>query len=217
VLGLLLYPFFGLNNYNSIAFLYDFAAKFIYGDNLYKIQIDALSQLPAEGKLLILGGGTGQILKWLHKNRPKIQIAFQDASSKMIEIAKRRVHESQNIQFIHSASFNHDYQCDFVFAAFFFDLFTLNQSQNIIASVQNSNKDNLTWHVCDFVIDDKTKAKLLRKVQVKLSILFFKLTANHQLNYLPQVFQSFTGKGFKCMHNSTLGGGFLCSQAFKAQ
>ena len=214
MLGLLLYLIFGLNNYNSVAHFYDLASKLVYGDNLYKIQIDVLNQLPIEGKILILGGGTGLILKWLATHRPNLEIIFQDASSSMIKKARSNVSEDQNITFLHSSSFDHQYGADFVFAAFFFDLFTQQESEGIIKSVNQNCNYKPSWVVCDFILDNKTKRAVIRKIQIKLSILFFKITTSHHLNFLPNVFDAFNSTAYEARYSNRIAGGFLCSKVF---
>ena len=96
----------------------------VYGKDLLTIQVELIKTLPNKGNLLIVGGGTGDILPHLYQHSPNLKIDYIEASSKMIALAQRQTTTGQQINFIHSDTIpKTDYQYDAVYCAFFLDLF----------------------------------------------------------------------------------------------
>ncbi|MEO1255896.1 MAG: hypothetical protein AAFY41_13590, partial [Bacteroidota bacterium] len=93
-----------VNNFNSVAPFYDFLSKLVFDSSLLRAQKIYLDRIRSTDKVLILGGGTGEILKFV----PKCEsLYFLDKSSKMIEIAERKMLD-QNTKFIQADFFNWD-------------------------------------------------------------------------------------------------------------
>ena len=90
----------GLNQFNRIAFLYDFLVQLVFGNCVRRAQLEFLGSLPG-GTILIIGGGTGWIAEPLLR-RPGITIHYLEASDKMLERSRRRLGQfSERIIFIH--------------------------------------------------------------------------------------------------------------------
>ena len=202
-----------LNAYNIIANSYGLLASLMFGKSINKIQHKLIQQLPTEGTLLILGGGNGKILPLLYQHAPKLQIEYLEASSAMIELAIEQAPSSQDISFNHNSNFTTKHKAhDFIFCGFFFDQFTESEISQIIAK---TGKEEVSWFVADFSLTEVTKFRLWRKLQIKLSILFFKLVAKHAVNYLPNVFETFQQNGYRSVYMNTLSNGFYRSQVFQ--
>ena len=185
----------------------------MFGQSIQEIQHQLIRQLPTQGSLLLLGGGDGSILPLLYSHAPLLEIEYLEASSKMIELAKQQAHSSQKIVFNHNADFStHKEQYDFIYTAFFLDQFTVHEIGKII---QRFKQSKTQWFVADFYLGENTRRKLWRNLQIKMSIIFFKCTTNHQVQNLPDVFKVFHELGFKSSYISTLGGGFYRLEIFK--
>ena len=189
----------------------------MFGNSLLAIQLLLIKELPPKGHLLILGGGTGQILPSIYNQSPNLKITFLEASSKMIALAKRQTPTGQYITFIHSDSLeNMKIECDYVYASFFLDLFSPTHIKAIVRTIENHQTHPMTWFIADFDLGPKVKYRLLREFQIKLSILFFTITTNHQQNFLPEVFEFFTKNRYKSLVTLYLKYGFLRAQVFKS-
>jgi tRNA (cmo5U34)-methyltransferase len=91
-----------LNQFNWIARFYDPLVKIVFGKHVVNAQTYYLSAIEANSKVLILGGGTGWILKYLHDVQPSSIIYYVEASSKMIALAKKNSAEfTSRVHFIH--------------------------------------------------------------------------------------------------------------------
>ena len=206
-----------LNSYNFIASSYSFWSRLMYGNSLHAIQLLLIKELPHKGHLLILGGGIGQILPSIYNQSPNLKITFLEASSKMIALAKRQTPTGQYITFIRSDSLeNMKIECDYVYASFFLDLFSPTHIKAIVRTIENHQTYPMTWFIADFDLGPKVKYRLLREFQIKLSILFFTITTNHQQNFLPEVFEFFTKNRYKSMIIINLKHSFLRAQVFKS-
>jgi hypothetical protein len=186
-----------LNAYNLIAPFYDRLVRIFYGNSLLKVQQILIKSLPAEGSLLILGGGTGQILEKLYENSPKLYITYLEASSAMIDFAKSNSPIGQHITYIHSDQLVIEaVKIDYIFAAFFWDTF---RSREIVYHIEKLNQhyNNPLWLIADFQIKPSVERPVLTTLKLKLSIIFFKLVAKHTPNDLPPIFDLYLKLGLR--------------------
>ncbi|MDA8886828.1 methyltransferase domain-containing protein [Bacteroidia bacterium] len=206
-----------LNSYNRIAPFYSILSRIVYGKSLIHIQEKLVSYLPKEGNILILGGGDGAVLPYLFKHAPLLSISYVESSSQMIELASKKTNSGQQITFYHNDDFSVDeQQIDFIFAAFFFDLFDEEKIRSIIHSLEdNCNCTNgIRWFIADFDLSDISKNVWIRKFQIKLSITFFVLSTQHKTRNLPLIFNAFDKTGYKTLNKSTIKNGFLRAEVF---
>gem|GEM_PF-1148922 len=106
------------------------------------------------------------------------------------------------------------HQYSAVYAAFFFYLFSEN---NTIEKIDHLNKicqAKWTLNVGDFVINTETKYRWWREIQLKASIIFFRITTNHRLSYLPEVFKVIHSQKFKSLTHITLQHKFFKLEVF---
>lgn len=184
-----------LNQYNKIAYLYASLSRIVFGNSLSKIQEDLTRYLPKEGKLLILGGGNGKILPHIYQHAPHLSIDYVEASSTMIQLAKKTKPKDQKITFHHKDVRDYNQKHDYIFAGFFLDLFDEKEIEELILKLENKNRET-TWYIADFQLNKRTKYRLLRSIQLKLTILFFRIVTQHSINHLPEIFSLFKGLGY---------------------
>jgi tRNA (cmo5U34)-methyltransferase len=63
-------------------------------DGLYRICAACLAGIPEQGRVLVVGCGTGEELVRLAKAFPKIRLVGLDPAEPMLDICRRRVHEA---------------------------------------------------------------------------------------------------------------------------
>src|SRR5688572_11887084 len=92
-----------LNTFNRIAPVYDTLKGLVFGKAIDKSQIFFIGQLPRDGNLLIIGGGSGEMLKPLLQVNPGCRIWYVEASSAMLSMARQGVStdDRAHITFIH--------------------------------------------------------------------------------------------------------------------
>ena len=184
-----------LNQYNKIAHLYTGLSRLVFGNQLLKIQQELITHLPTDGKLLILGGGNGKILPHIYQHASHLTIEYVEASSTMIQLAKKTKPKDQKITFHHKDVRDYNQKHDYIFAGFFLDLFDEKKIEELILKLENKNRET-TWYIADFQLNKRTKYRLLRNIQLKLTILIFTIVTQHSINHLPDIFSVFKGLGY---------------------
>jgi hypothetical protein len=207
-----------LNSYNNIARSYSTLARIVYGDKLNQAKLTLVQTLPKHGNLLMIGGGNGEVLQAIFNHAPLLCVTYLEASDTMIVLAQKNSPAAMSITFEHSDSFEYaQVHIDAIYAAFFFDLFSPSKADEIIRLLEKKHTNKPTWHVGDFNLQGVDKWRITRKIQIKASILFFRLFTYHPYKKLPLVFQSFQKNGYISLFTSNLENNFLCIEVFKKQ
>lgn len=174
-----------LNRFNWLARHYDQLATMVFGKSLHQAQITYIEQIPHDANVLILGGGTGKILKELLRINSAGRIWYIEASSTMIELAKRNTSElnRQQILFIHGKedSIPLEIKFDIVITDFFLDLFSQHSLDALIEKVNYSLAPGALWLACDFI----DYGKWWQKGALRMMYLFFRFCCGIESNKLP--------------------------------
>jgi ubiquinone/menaquinone biosynthesis C-methylase UbiE len=83
------------NDFDGIAWCYDFMSKLIFGGRLHRASIQWLDTLNTSDTVVVLGGGSGRILKHLAH---VAHVIFIEKSPKMIKLAEAL--GAVNVEFI---------------------------------------------------------------------------------------------------------------------
>jgi ubiquinone/menaquinone biosynthesis C-methylase UbiE len=207
----------GNTNYNTIAWFYDGLSKLVFGSTIKKAQIDLLPHIPANSKVLIVGGGTGWILEEISKLHPSgLEITYIDSSSKMLERSKKRNCGSNKVQFIEASieqyllpDTGHLY--DVIITPFIADGFSQSAWQQVFTKLDVSLKVNGIWLYADFQLNDKSP--LWQRLMIKLLYLFFRITCRLRVKELPLVDECFSF--YKQVSKQMYFAGFIVSQVFR--
>lgn len=154
--------------FNSIAPFYDFLVKLTFGQRIWQAQRTHLNEIPENSSVLVLGGGTGKILKWIPAN---CSITYLELSTKMIERAKRM----GKAEFIHddfrTHRFNKEY--DWVICPFFLDCFNEEDLKMVLEKIREVMGEGARLIITDFQI-----ANWRQRLMIKLMVQFFRWTSN---------------------------------------
>ena len=164
--------------------------------------------------MLIIGGGDGRILPLLFRHGPDLNIEFLEASASMIKLAKRRVNHLQRVTFTHNDRYEYTTTPDIIFCPFVWDLVKEEVIAQQIRAVEERQKRIPVWAVTDFQWKRSMPIALWRKMQLKLTILFFRITTKHTLKHLPDIFGVYEELGYKPLLNITLRGEFIRGTTF---
>ncbi len=175
----------GLNGFDRLARYYDPLKRAIFGKSIDDSQRCFLSKLPARGNILILGGGSGDILAALLEIRPDCLIWYIDASSQMILRANILVPDAlrHKVSFIHGTedAIPHGIGFDGVVTNFFLDLFSDATVTLICRKVERQLKPGAIWLISDFVDGGKWWQRAL----LRLMYRFFIFTCGIEARRLP--------------------------------
>ncbi len=170
------------NNFNLVAPLYDRLGDLVYGGDLQASQAEYLSELPEEGLVLFIGGGSGQTLRKLIRIKPKLRIYYLDASSRMMEISKKLIPtpEQERIEFKIGTEneIPPHYKFDGVITFYFLDLFREDKKEKIFEKIHQHLKSGGVWLHADFL----PAKRLLAIIKEKLMFLFFKIFSHIEAN-----------------------------------
>ena len=168
-------------DFDKIAFIYDRLATLIFGKSISDSQKYFLSRIPDHSKVLILGGGTGWILEELFATKPNLGVCYIEASAKMMDLAKAKLHEDKRVQFILGTETDiPDRSFDVVITNFYLDLFKEGSLRNALEKIKRSITPKALWIVTEF--GDHT---WWHKVLLKMMYLFFQFVCNIEANRLP--------------------------------
>jgi ubiquinone/menaquinone biosynthesis C-methylase UbiE len=206
-----------LNNYDRTAGFYDFLSRAVF----FRAQVDAqtaqLKYIPAQSKVLIVGGGTGWILEELAKEHPEgLQITFVEISANMIAQAKKRSSGANQVRYIHSSieTYADDEMYDVVQTAFLFDNFSVNRINQVFLKLHNLLKPGGLWLFSDFNPHPKS-GKIWQGMLLKMMYFFFHLIANVEAKKLTDMAPSFEAKGYRYIAQQQYYGHFIESIIFQ--
>lgn len=177
------------NDFNRVAPFYDALAKRVFGRHLLQSQKVLLDQVPQASKLLILGGGSGQMLSYVPG---QCSLTYVEKSPKMMDRAKSRSHEL-SIEYIQEDFLKWPCQdCfDYILCPFFLDCFQLGSLRKVLVKCKQLLHANGRLLVADF--EQQGRFRLL----LKGMHLFFRWVAHLESDTL------------QAIHGETLEAGFL--------
>lgn len=164
-------------NFNRIAVVYDFLKGLVFGQQLEKASNYFLDQLPENSKILIVGGGAGQILENFQSSH---QIKYLELSKVMLRKAKQ-IRSKATIDYIQAdiLEWSTDDKFDFIVTPFILDCFNEHQLKLLFQKLNNIlNKDG-EWIQTDFY--PKNSA---HKLLIKFMYIFFNYSINLKVNKL---------------------------------
>ena len=166
--------------FDRIAWVYDWLAWMVFGGRTRKAQQIYISRIPHKAKVLILGGGTGWLVKKILKRRPDIEIIYVEASPRMIKIAQKKLIDFKR---------NIDYRLgnerrliemeavDVVITPFILDVFNEKRLKDVFWLLDKALKPGGTWLFTDFVIPHG-KGRNFARVLIWTMYRFFRLVCN---------------------------------------
>jgi tRNA (cmo5U34)-methyltransferase len=199
-----------LDRFNKVARIYDTLAQIVFGKRLDEAQRFYLESIPAHSKVLIIGGGTGGLLRVLLDLNPSCEVWYLEASSSMIAQARRKMGEAQasRVHFIHGTEQNiPDGLYDAVITHFFLDLFSAAALDEVIATIQGHLRHDAVWLVCDFV----DRGKWWQRMLLRVMYLFFRIVCSLDARRLPPWELKLSLHGFAEVNAASFFGSFIRS------
>jgi ubiquinone/menaquinone biosynthesis C-methylase UbiE len=202
-----------LNDFDRVAFIYDFLAKLVFGKEIQESQKYFLGKIYDHSKVLVLGGGSGWLLAELLKAKPNCEIDYVEASERMIALTKKKVKNEDRVHLIHGTEedISLAIKYDAVITNFYLDLFTMQQLDDVLKKIQSSIKSGGLWIVTDFV-DNK---KWWQSILLKLMYWFFRITCGLEMQQLPEWNKSMEKIELKEVESKFFYNGFIKTAVFQ--
>ncbi len=161
--------------------------------------------------ILILGGGSGELLSSLLQKHPAVSVDYIDLSPNMIELTKRKTGNPLSVNFITGTEQNipsHAYTV--VITNFYLDLFSDKKLNEVIDIIKPRLADNVIWLATDFVSE-----KTWHRIFLKVMYVFFKVVTGIEANSLPDWQSALSNARFREMKSKNFYGGFIKSSVYK--
>lgn len=209
-----------INNFNSIARLYDVLCYMVFRNVLKKSQLHFIHQIPHEAHVLIVGGGTGWYLLELLKIIPCKKIVYVEASSEMISLSKKKIAGLSHytpIEFIEGSieSIYLQEPFDVIVTNYVLDIFREEKLSAIMEKLYYSLKKDGLWMVTDFKITNNRYHKHWQKLLVKMMYRFFRSVSQIENDRLLSFSDFFKKLKVKNVHSKDFFSGMIESTVYK--
>ncbi|HQQ96956.1 MAG TPA: class I SAM-dependent methyltransferase [Cyclobacteriaceae bacterium] len=194
-----------LNGFDSIAGIYDVLAKLVYGPSIQHAQTHFLPIASNCTSILILGGGTGWLLRHIREVNATAHIVYVDASSAMLNRARR--YATTNIDFIHGTEENIPVngRFDLIVTPFYLDLFDDDKLTDVVNMIKKVIVPGSYWLATDFVHTSTWWGTMLEKVMY----LFFRSICHIESTRLPAWEDIMKCAGFEMQDSASFYRGFI--------
>ena len=202
-------------NFDWIAPLYDALAFVVFGRKLQRAQVFFLDQIPSNSTVLMVGGGTGWLLRRvLVQCKPK-RVVYLEASARMLARAGKRMvraEETGSVEFrVGDESSLTNEPFDVIITPFVLDVFSEATLQTrFIPRLKNVLKSNGLWLVTDFVNTPVGWQRALLWTMIR----FFRLTTGMQAKRLANWQQLLAGAGLTCQNQQSRVGGMVSAEVW---
>ena len=203
------------NSYDRVARYYDFLKGVVFGNAIIASQVSLLEFIPPNSKILIVGGGTGEILEKIAELYPsRLQITYVEISERMMDISRKRNVGNHPIEFITKPveEFTPAGIYDVIITPFLFDNFKVNKIEKIIQQLNVYLAPNGYWLYIDFNAD--TIKPLWQKILLKCMYTFFRILGHIEADTLVDA-KVFLEEKYTRIFKSKFYAGFIRSYAFK--
>lgn len=202
-----------LDGFNRIAWIYDGLARFVFAGAINRSQAHFLKFAKPEHTVLILGGGSGFMLPLLLDSARNAPILFVDASSSMIDRARKRVDQDPRVQFIHGTEVSIPAQAlNTVITPYFLDMFQDASLQKIITNINNRTAIGAQWIVVDFCSTRRWHRMLLT-----LMYAFFRSVTGIEADRLPNWSNEMQAAGWHKTESQLFYGNFIEASLWKRE
>lgn len=187
-----------MRNYDLIAGFYDTLSGIVFRGKILCAQQHYLSLIKTNNRVLIIGGGTGQVLENFNYIGFPLTIDFVEPSGRMIKKARQRQSKLDrlNLNFIQEKFENIKFEkkYDFVCCFFFLDLFDEPGLKEVVQKVETIMTDTGYLLVSDFQVK---KNIWWQKWLSAIMHSFFKLTTKLESKSLKDINGHLTALGFR--------------------
>ncbi len=203
-------------SFDRIARSYRWLEYGAFGRELERRRSRYLGDLSGRQRALVLGDGDGRFLATLTARHPGMRIDYIDGSAKMLALARQRISKTANVQFYHADAMHWQYrdaEYDLVATHFFLDCFTNEQLRTLIAKVAAATQADALWIVSEFRhATGAGIASVRTKAWIAILYRFFRLTANLQVDRLPDYGPILTQHAFRLLREERVAHDLLVSQ-----
>ena len=202
-------------NYDNVAPFYDLLSHLVFGNSISEALLFLVNAIPANSSVLIIGGGTGQILEEISKKYISgLQITYVELSKKMISLSKKRSTGDNSVVFINQSISDVTFyqQFDAVITPFLFDNFSTRTTKVLFNKIDILLKPFGLWLFADFQLSEKNK--LWQKWLLNFMYFFFRFLCGIEASHLPDTASLFKDYKYQLVSKQTFYGKFIYSSVY---
>lgn len=209
--------------FDFIAPYYDFCSNLIFGKSLLRAQYRYFKSIETADSVLILGGGTGELLLPLSKYIQFEHLTYLDISPRMISLAVQhggslRIDAENKIEFIAGSTelLPENKRYSLIITPFVLDCLSKESLAKVMIQLDHHLKPGGIWLFSDFnVSKDNGRSSVLNHAMIKFLYLVFNLFCHLGIWQLPHFNEAFRKLGYTTLQESHSLGGLLVSRAYQ--
>lgn len=203
-------------NYDNAAWFYERLSKLVFGQTQVIAQEYFLNLIKPCSKVLIIGGGTGELLESLTRLHPSgLHITYVEISAKMMALSRRRNIGGNQVTYITAGieEVNFPSTFDVVITAFLFDNFSEEDLARVFPIINAQVEPGGLWLNTDFQLT----GPFWQKLMLKSMYLFFKLLRAVEVTKPPNVIETFKEYGYRLNKEKAFYGNFIIAAVYQKQ
>lgn len=212
-------------SFNHIAPVYDKLSYLIFWGSIQRAQRFFLTSIPPQSTVLIIGGGSGDILIELLNYRTPQYITYVEASTAMLNRARQKVanyrranptHLIPMINFIQGTEQDVDLpeKHQVVITNFVLDMYQEETLTAMMKRIDDLLAANALWFFTDFRYSSQPLVRYWQRPLAWIMYRFFHLTANISLQSLPNYDFYFQKLGWQEKQSRSFFGDFIATKVY---
>lgn len=180
-------------SFNRIAPFYPTIEVLVFGAKLTRARNAALALIPANANILLLGEGNGRFLTELLTCHPQARVTCVEPSAGMRAAQRKRLLKRlgkvpENLIWIDARIQDWsapESRYDAIVAHFFFDLFSADEIDAVVAKVTRAATPSATLFVAEFESLPSRWSGLFSRLLIRTMYLFFALATKLKTTHIP--------------------------------
>jgi len=197
-------------NYNFLAPFYKTLSRIVFGKGLEESSAHYFYKIKEGEKVLIIGGGNGEVLKGLYDSSPRAIVSYCELSSKFIGLAnKKNPFPREQIVFLEKDAFDlENFKYHWIVLPFFLDQFKEEECIRILTKMHGESLVHTKILFSD--MDGKGCPKWL----LSFMFLFFRITTGLKRTSLPGFNKVFQESGWEKQEEGGFSNGKVVSRVY---
>lgn len=206
--------------FNLVSPIYDAAMRLVFGRSVDRFQEKVIQNLAPVDTALIVGGGSGNILRWAFDSSLASHYVYAELSDAMIARTRARisVEEAQTVRFT-SKAFDTDESYDLILFPFVLDCYPPSSILEALTSSRNKLRTGGKLVLIDFNLESSTpyEPRWWKTSFIALLYLFFRSLASIPAKRLPPFQALFREAGFSLQSEDYIYRGWIQSTVWKLE
>jgi SAM-dependent methyltransferase len=200
-------------SWDSVAPMYRPMEAVTFGNALQRARIAWLGHVVHVRRALIVGEGNGRFLEALLHAAPHVRVDCVDASPRMLEVAKKRVHHDPRVRFVCAdlRSYEPLDRYDLVVTHFVLDCFAEHELAAIVARLDTALDPGGHWLLADFRIPPGRWQALRARFWLRVMYGFFGVAAGLKARRLVDPTPLLEAVGLRRLEDEDHDAGFIGS------